>query len=438
MRKFRFIHAADLHLDSPFRGMASLPEAVRSVVRQSTFTALSSLVELAARERVDFVLLAGDIYDLQDRSLRAQLQMQKAAERLAAAGIPLYIVHGNHDPADGRAASLRWPDSVHFFAAGVADRKELVTPDGETLAILYGISYPTSSVNDNYAARLAALAAQDKGRYRIALLHANVDGDGGHANYAPCTKQELVESGIDYWALGHVHTRQILNERPSVVYPGNLQGRSIRETGPKGCYLVEVSELGETSLSFFPVDAVRWQQISVSIKGVENEQQLKDQLEDGMEQARAAANGRPSVGRVTFTERGPMHSILQQGTYLTELIDELRAAEAERAAAADEAGHAADFVWIESAAIQSGLELDMQRWMEDESFIGDLLRMSEELLQDKEELVRFSEKTLAPLFSRSKAAAWLDEITVDNREEWLKEAREMALDALMGSGRWEE
>jgi exonuclease SbcD len=487
MKAFRFLHAADLHLDSPFAGMASLPLGIRTILRQSTFIALANLVSLAIRSEVDFVLISGDVYDLTDRSLRAQIRFQKALQTLTASGIAVYIVHGNHDPEDGRAAKLHWPERVHFFSAAEVECMPIIVQDKGIVAQVYGMSYATSAITENLALRLAEKLEDQKklqshvfwenGQagstesgnrtvsaeeiYRIGLLHANVDGDQAHANYAPCSKRDLLQSGMDYWALGHVHTRAVLHTEPAIVYPGNIQGRSVRETGAKGCYAVEVTEYGETKLVFHPLDAVRWQQRTASIQGIQSEQELKELLERELELTREAAEGRAAVVRITLTGRSIMHSVLQKGTYLAELLAELREEEAKRVGTAaswdaslEAGGHSAwdtvtgqsllleaeqaDFVWIESVQVQSGSEVDQTALLEQKSFLGDLMRISESLLADEEAFRLFCAETLDPMFAQGKAAKYLSTLSIEDRQEWLKAAQELAIDFLAADAGWDE
>ncbi|WP_052487960.1 metallophosphoesterase family protein [Gordoniibacillus kamchatkensis] len=335
---FRFMHAADLHVDSPFRGMSALPPSIRDRVRESTFRALDELVRLALRERVDFVVVSGDVYDASDRSLRAQLRLQAALRQLASGGVPVFIAHGNHDPADGRTARLDWPESVRFFAA---DRVETVPAllDGDrVVAEVHGRSFGSAAVRDNLALGFRG-ASRTEGAYQIAVLHANVDGDEGHDNYAPCSLRDLTEGGFDYWALGHIHTRRVLHERPWVVYPGNPQGRSVRETGARGCYIVDVSEAGETSLTFHALDDVRWAVRLIDIAPFRTEQELLAELAAELEQVRDEASGRPAVARLVLEGRGPLHAALRAGGGAEEWVSLLREEARERADSARTIGY---------------------------------------------------------------------------------------------------
>lgn len=455
MKAFRFMHAADLHLDSPFVGMAALPQGIRESLRQSTFIALANMVQLAIVQKVDFVLISGDVYDLADRSLRAQIRFQKALQRLTASKIAVYIVHGNHDPEDGLSAKLNWPVGAHFFSTQEVGCLPVELEGKGMVAQIYGISYATTAVTDNLVKRIAVKYEESKSDnelFRIGLVHTNVDGNQGHANYAPCSMEDLLASGMHYWALGHVHTRQVIHSDPLIVYPGNLQGRSVRETGAKGCYIVDVSEYGEAKLTFHALDAVRWQQRSISIQGIQTEQELKERFELELEQAREETSGRAAIVRITLTGRGAIHALLQKGTMLQELITELREEESNRLGAevrwdsgfsamdvfADRTINRSDYVWVESVQVLSGLEIDKGQLLEQESFLGDLLRISESILKDEALFAAFCAETLDPLFAHGKAAKHLAELGLVERQEWLRAAQELAIDYLAVDAGWDE
>lgn len=448
MKPLRFIHAADLHLDSPFKGISGLPEAYRERMKESTFLALREMIQLAAREQVDFVVISGDVYDLADRSLRAQIRFQRALQQLASLEIPVYVIHGNHDPEDGHAAKLTWPAAVHFFAS---DRVETVTvkkPDRGMIAQIHGISYPTAAVTDNLA---LMFRRGELDVYQIGLLHTNVDGDPGHDNYAPCSKQDLLRSGIHYWALGHVHTRKVLQEQPAIVYPGNIQGRSIRETGPRGCYLVEVDESGRAKLSFHELDSVRWFKEHVEITGMETEQQLRDALERRSEIIRLQAGGRAVIVRFVLEGRGAVHRLLRKGKALEELLVELREEEAERSGlgsgrldvgerAAElrdlQDAAAGSFVWVESIEDRSGSEIELEALRQQKSFTGDLLRLSGALLQDDAALRGFAGEALAALLALPQAAG-AAAADLERLQQWLRAAEELAAGLLAADGGWD-
>ena len=232
MSDFRFIHCSDLHLDAPFSGLATSRPSLRKTLREATFQSFNNIVNLALKEKVDALIIAGDVYDSADKSLRAQLNFRNGLKRLADAGIPSFVAHGNHDPLNAWAASLEWPKTVTLFP-GKRIEAVPVKRDGQTLATIFGTSYSQRNVSENLALKFSRNNYQG---FAVGVLHTNVGENPNHANYAPCKMDDLIRSGMDYWALGHIHSRQILRDTaPGIVYCGNSQARSFKEEGPKGC-----------------------------------------------------------------------------------------------------------------------------------------------------------------------------------------------------------
>lgn len=431
---FRFIHAADLHLDSPFRGMSHVPELVRERLRESTFSALRELVRLAITEDVDFVVLSGDIYDAADRSLRAQLRLQRSLQELSQQGIGVFILHGNHDPDSGMQAQLKWPDSVVVFGSAQVEaypayrRRSDGLQEEQPVAIVSGISYANQALNENVALQYRRIP--DSTLYHIGMLHGNVDGDMNHDNYAPCSKQDLIRSGMDYWALGHIHTRQIIHTAPYIVYPGNTQGRSVKECGTKGCYVVEVDEQKQTRVTFHPLDDVRWFVESFSIESIANEQDLKERLEEAVNSVREQADGRGAVVRFILTGRGPIHRLLEQSGLVQELLLELRELELQR----QNSGLTADVVWAESIQIQSGHEFDLDTMMEQDTFLGELFRLAGQAQEDRDLFEEIIRNALGPLRSHARLSRMIDEMALSEGQEWFLRAREIAAALLHESG----
>lgn len=431
MTPFRFLHAADLHLDSPFKGLTNLPPAIRDYIRESTFMALQRMVQLAMDQQVNFVLISGDVYDLADRSLRAQLRFQQAMASLSEAGIHVYLIHGNHDSEEGARARLNWPKHVHVFSSEDVETIPYITPEGLTIATISGISYAKASVTDNLVPRFPT---PSQGVYSIALLHTNVDGEMNHDNYAPCTREQLIRAGYQYWALGHIHSRRVIHEgSPFIVYPGNTQGRSVKETGAKGCYIIDVNDTGDTKLRFHTTEAVRWEQRSLAIDQLQDEQDLKDRLDQFITELRNELPGIPAVVRLTLTGRGTLHRMLQQGMQLAELIHELRE---EQTRLTNDEGRAASFIWIESCRVETGAEIPFEQLLEQESFVGDMLRLSESLLRDELLLKQLCQETLEPLLGNMKASKWMQELSLEQMQQWIRSARERNTDELSGEGGW--
>ena len=254
----RFIHSADIHLDSPLRRLESYDGAPIDEIRGASREALKNLVQLAIEESVDFVIIAGDLYDGDWKDQQTGLFFAAQASRLRAAGIPIYVIRGNHDAASVITKSLPLANNPDGSPVLLSTGGDTVRLEGLGIA-LHGQSFGAKAETENLA---IGYPPPDRGMFNIGILHTSLAGAEGHDRYAPCTPSELIDKGYDYWALGHVHTRgehQPEGECP-IVFPGNLQGRNPRETGPKGCVIVDVdSSTGKTTRRFHRLDVVRWE-----------------------------------------------------------------------------------------------------------------------------------------------------------------------------------
>ena len=272
----QFIHAADLHLDSPFKGIKGLPVFIWEAIYQSTFQALTHLVDLAVEKQVDFICLAGDIYDGEDRSVKAQAYLKKEMARLKMAGIPVYLIHGNHDYMEQNGLQLDMPDNVHIFPQTV-ETVHYETSQHERIA-LTGFSYNKRWISERRIIEYPARSSNVD--YHIGLLHGYQEGNASeHDKYAPFSLPELRSKQYDYWALGHIHKRQVLGEHPLIVYSGNTQGRNRTESGAKGCYLVTLENKTERN-DFFPLAPIEWETIEVSLKGKKTLQEVYQVLNE--------------------------------------------------------------------------------------------------------------------------------------------------------------
>ncbi len=419
---FTFLHAADLHLDSPFKSMAKAPEAVRARLRESTFAAFRNLVDAAKREKVDFVVLAGDLYDAADRSLKAQLRLQRGLAELSDGGIEVFAVHGNHDPESGRQAMLEPPPGFFAFGSGEVGCLPAHTREGEVAAHVYGISYAKAFETDNLARRFKIKAGAP---YHIAVLHANVDGDPSHDNYAPCKLDELAASGFDYWALGHVHGRRVLREYPHVVYPGNLQGRSVRETDGRGAYVVRVSSSGEAELKFLDVADVLWREAAVSIEGIEREDQLKDRLLTAAQELTVGASGRPVVARLRLEGRGSLHERLAEPPIVEAWLEELR----EWIGMPEDAE--APWLWLDALAVRTSAPKS-DALAEEDGFVGELLRIGAAAAapEGAERSEALFKEALEPLRKHPTLRSWIDSRGHEERAEWIRRAMELSASLL--------
>lgn len=262
MLTIRFIHTADLHLDSPFKGMTGLPKEGLRELRESTFTAFTNLIQYALENKPDFIIIVGDIYDGDNRSLRAQLKFQEGMKKLYEADIPVFICYGNHDHLSGRWTRFELPPNVHVFGAEVGQAEIKVR--GQNI-IVHGFSYAERHIREPMVEHFPIVESQEA--FHIGMLHGSIAGDATHAVYAPFTKEALLAKGYDYWGLGHIHLRQQLHAEPPIVYPGNIQGRHRNERGWKGFYDVQLSK-SAAELTFIPTSAIVFEQLEVSCAGI--------------------------------------------------------------------------------------------------------------------------------------------------------------------------
>ena len=302
MTNFRFLHAADIHLDSPLRGLDGQEGDIARRIRSAPREAFENLVEVAIRERVDFVVIAGDLYDGDWKDYRTGLFFVGQMGRLHAAAIPVFLLYGNHDAESRITKALELPANVREFRGRRAHTYTL-----EALGVaLHGQSFRDKAVTENL---VPGYPSPRRGMFNIGVLHTGLGGMDGHDNYAPCTVDELTAKGYDYWALGHVHRRQTLHERPWVVFPGNLQGRHVRETGAKGAVLVSVED-GEAAIRDLDLDVVRWEQIEVRLGGCANFSDVAEEIRVAAAPVVAAAGDRLAVCRIRLRGRTPLHGRL--------------------------------------------------------------------------------------------------------------------------------
>lgn len=427
MIPFRFLHAADLHLDSRFAGLAHISPAIRSYLRESTFAALGRLVRVAIQENVDFIVISGDVYDVSDASLQGQLRFQEALKELGQQGIHVFLIHGNHDPLDGLRLTTEMPRHVTVFGG---EKPDLATAyrrkDGQEVAIVSGISYPTAKVTDNTAVTFSRKPGSRL--FHIAMLHGNVDGDLLHETYSPCSRRDLIERGFDYWALGHIHKRSVLHEKPAIIYPGNIQGRSIKETGPKGCYVVDVDEAGSATPHFHELDYVRWQVRDLSIEGLSNEAEWIQRVEQVIDDIREELPELMSVVRFRLIGRGDVHKVLAEKGAVEDLLSELQRREAVRAERKDYKG----LVWVEGFAVESGLAIDRERLLEEDSFLGEMLRITERTEHSAEGLEELINSALKPLMENQELRQLLSVTSQEEKLSWLRSAAEQGITMLGG------
>lgn len=288
----KIVHAADIHLDSPLYGLELYEGAPVEEFRGASRRALENLADFCIGEGVACLLIAGDLYDGDWKDYSTGLFFVKQMARLRDADVRVFLVRGNHDAASVITKGLKLPDNVKEFSTA---RAETVVVEEHGLAI-HGRGYAKRHMPDSL---VADFPMPVDGCVNIGMLHTSLDAGGGeHAIYAPCTLDELRAKGYQYWALGHLHSRRVLCEDPWIVYPGNLQGRHMRETGSKGVTVVEIADGQIGDVRHQDLDVVRWSKIEVCVSSTSTPDDALELMRAQLLEAISTAESRPLAVRV--------------------------------------------------------------------------------------------------------------------------------------------
>ena len=438
MNDFCFGHAADLHLGSPFAGLIAQSDEAASVVASAPAQALDALVRLCQDRSAAFLVLAGDVFDSPSVGIRPQYQLYSALSSLADMGIPSFVACGNHDPMGSWRSPFNWSDAVHFFGPEVEwvpVHRRAPQGDVEPIALVGGISYPRAEVFDNLALGFArnatpprAAAGSGAGTcLRVGVLHCNVGGVAEHDNYAPCTIDDLCALDLDYWALGHVHQHRVLippgEGRPVAVYPGCTQGRNPRETGPRGCCVVHVSQGRVAHVEFVPLDTVRWTAFDLDITDLAGMDQLLDTLTQRCAVEAAEASRDALAVRVRLVGRGALHRELARmgpvelGTWLRDGLQ-------------DEAQARGQWWWLESVKAATRPPIDTAALAQSGGLVAELLAEADRLAADDGSLAELA-SCLQQEFNHPRVRAVLESISPGDWRDLVGEAEALALDLLL-------
>ena len=421
MASFCFVHAADLHLDTPFQGVGRVAPGVADILRDASLDAWDALVQLTIDRGASFLVLAGDLYDGPERGVRAQLRFLRGVGRLAEKGIRAFVVYGNHDALEGWSAVRNWPENLTVFGSDNVG-SEVVERDGERLAVVHGISYDRRDVTENLALRLQR---GDGPGVHVGVLHCNVGGVAEHESYSPCSLEDLRQANMDYWALGHIHRRRILREGdPWIAYSGNTQGRSPKpaEQGAKGALVVEVDDGGVASASFAPTDCVRFASLTVDVSEMEDFADLHYALSGGLDEVRSEHSGKGVLLRVLLTGRGGLHDDLRRPALIEELLRDLR----------EESEDESSLVWWEDIIDRTRPAVSREAVLRRNDFSAELLRQADALRGDPDRLAAFLADKYKALSRPSSVRKWLGGMESQDAEELLREAEDLALDLLEG------
>lgn len=351
----KFVHAADIHLDSPLRGLERYEGAPAEEIRGATRRAFENLVDLCLGEGADLLVIAGDLYDGDWRDYNTGLFFIRQVTRLTRDGVKVVWVRGNHDAASQITKRLSLPGGAF----------ELETRKAQTLLFedlgiaIHGQSYGKRDVTIDLA---AGYPDPRPGLFNIGILHTALDGREGHDAYAPCSVDRLVERGYDYWALGHVHKREIVCQDPWIVFPGNLQGRHARETGAKGATLVTVQDGSVASVEERELDVVRWSDCVVDVSEATSAHEVVDRTRAALEIEAGSVGDRLLAARVQLRGRSAADSELRSD--LVRWRQEIRAAAMDTGAS----------IWVEKIVFETQPNIDVDALMAGDDPIANLVR----------------------------------------------------------------
>jgi len=352
---FKFIHAADIHLDSPLRGLSRYESTPVESIRDACRRAFENLVDIAINEKVAFVLLAGDLYDGDWKDYSTGIFLSQQMGRLGQQNISVFAVAGNHDAANRMTKALDSPTNMTILSSRKVETVRLYDIE----VVIHGRSYGAQHVDENLA---ASFSPAEKGMFNIGLLHTSLDGREGHAVYAPCTLDDLQSKGYQYWALGHIHKQEFVSEDPWIVFPGCVQGRHIRETGPKGCVLVTVEDCNVTEVEKISLDVFRWAQCNVDLTDVTEMREVLECTRKIIEKERTSVEGRPIAMRIRFEGSTKISDALS--AYPERFEQQIKALGAEIAG---------ENLWIERIENVAVGKLDLDSTLANDSAFGKLL-----------------------------------------------------------------
>ncbi len=422
----KILHAADVHLDSPLQKLGGYEGAPVDLVRGASRRALANMVQLALDEEVDLVVIAGDLYDGDWRDQNTGLYFVSQASKLVNAGIPLVVIRGNHDAANNMTSSLPLPSNPDgsdiLMRSDSVDLREF--PD---LGIaVHGRSFQTRAVTENLA---ASYPSPIGGVCNIGLLHTSLTGAEGHDPYSPCTPVQLSDMGYDYWALGHIHARADhgLEGAAPIVFSGNIQGRHIRETGAKGCMIIDVDERHRCRPSFRELDEVRWELCELDVSAFQHRDEIFDAYQQWLTQVLPQVGDRLLVSRVRLTGPSELHVDLRRDQA------NLRASFQATASAFGN-----EQVWLEDVRVRCTEPSAASATIELDGPLESLASVIQNLRSDQDAATTIREE-LDDLFKKLPALGEDGEPLMDfTNSEWVDETIEAAASEVLGRLRTEE
>ncbi len=413
----RFIHAADLHLDTPFKGLSNLNNELARRLKDATLKSFRKIIDLCIQKKVDFLVISGDVFDSESKSLKAQKEFISEVTRLAKHGINTYFNCGNHDPLNSWVNILQIPDKVYRFGSSEV---EYATYQKNEIAVdIYGISFEKKECKENLAAKYKV--RNDPSPISIAVYHGTVGQSGPHENYAPFELQDIMSERFDYWALGHIHKRQIVHEwNPTVVYPGNPQGRDFGETGAKGCYLVEIITGSCPKLEFIPTDLIRFEVVNIDSTNVSTINELTDKIEQAPATIADYNDNVSYIFRIVLFGKTALHTELKNPGAAEELIISLN----------DDELSQSNFIWFDKLEVKTQPNIAIEEIKLRNDFPSDVLKTFEQYQLDQNTAKALFDKVEAQ-FSNHQAKREMFKLSEENKNEIIENAKWKLLDQLL-------
>lgn len=425
MGTIRFVHTSDLHLDTPFKGLWQFNSELAKRLKGAGFKTFSRIVDLCLAKKVDFLIVSGDIFDGEIKSLTAQLRFVSELKRLSEKSIPTYIVCGNHDPLDSWLSSLQLPEHVYRFGASDVEMLSYER-DGHHLANIYGISFQSKAEGRNLAVKYQIQAEAGKPAFSIAILHGTVGTPGVHKNYAPFSLDDIAHKGFDYWALGHIHKYHIVKHKhPAVVYPGNPQGRDFGETGIKGCCFIEITTEKPPEITFIPTQVIQFEEVNIDLTGEDRIDTFTQKLEEAIQNSKDVGpiNGENKTSyilRLTLTGRTSLHNQLIRPGEIQQLQNHLN----------DGQLNNKYFVWIDRIDNKTQALIDVEALKSGRDFIAEVLTAIEVYEKDPGKLNSIINEAESA-FGSMEAKRELQHFSEEEQKDILERAKWVLLDQLI-------
>ncbi len=430
MFPLRYIHAADLHLDATFRGLRHKSSNVHSdlhhIVQKSTFTALERLVALCQREKPDFLVIAGDIYDEEDQSIKSHLALRDACLQLQKMNLPIFMVHGNHDPITSRLKSIQWPENTYVFGAEPEVKSVKSIVDDNVIALVHGISHASNKESRNIVSSFSRLKNEHIHTFQLGLAHCALDCVPPADRYAPCSLADMKNTELDAFALGHVHERRLVNENPFVLYAGNTQGLHINEEGERGCYLVEATPQGQgkpfaITSTFHCLGPVIWKKMIINADAIHQAHELEERITQRLDEltARTSIQCQALIVRIILTGRTDLDGELRYKDFCADLMDRIQ-----------NTLKGQPLVWIKDMLVETLPSINISELSERDDLLGETMRLGQHFQSDNDLALNFVHEAVGPLYDYTRAKQHLTKLTQDDAHTLLENAKRLCADTM--------